>query len=446
MKNHPNKRPLADLIRPEILQDVIGQDHLFGENGPLSIIAESKVLPSLILWGPAGVGKTTVAKALAKDIDAEFIVISAINSGAADIRKIVEIAHRNAQMEDENDLIKSAQSQPKQTILMIDEIHHFNKTQQDLFLPFIEDGTIILIATTTENPSFNLNSALLSRCKVLTLKSLDELALEKIILRAEKLSEKKLPLTVDARESLIALSCGDARYLLNACEELFNLSGKNNKNKLLDVAALQNLISKRSAHFDKKGDFHYNLISAFHKSLRGSDVDAALYYLARMLEAKEDPFYILRRLARFATEDIGLADPNALLQVMAAKENYDFLGSPEGDYALSHATIYCATAPKSNASYLAHKAAVAAALKTTHVNPPKNILNAETKMMKDQGYGKGYIYDHDTPNCFSGQEFFPEELRKKSRPIFFEPNERGFERDLKKRLEYWSELRKKIGN
>ena len=383
---------------------------------------------------------------MAKDIDAEFIVISAINSGAADIRKIVEIAHRNAQMEDENDLIKSAQSQPKQTILMIDEIHHFNKTQQDLFLPFIEDGTIILIATTTENPSFNLNSALLSRCKVLTLKSLDELALEKIILRAEKLSEKKLPLTVDARESLIALSCGDARYLLNACEELFNLSGKNNKNKLLDVAALQNLISKRSAHFDKKGDFHYNLISAFHKSLRGSDVDAALYYLARMLEAKEDPFYILRRLARFATEDIGLADPNALLQVMAAKENYDFLGSPEGDYALSHATIYCATAPKSNASYLAHKAAVAAALKTTHVNPPKNILNAETKMMKDQGYGKGYIYDHDTPNCFSGQEFFPEELRKKSRPIFFEPNERGFERDLKKRLEYWSELRKKIGN
>ena len=438
MKN--KTRPLADFIRPKTLQDVIGQDHLFGGNGALTIISESKNLPSLILWGPAGIGKTTIAKALAKVVEAEFIIISAINSGAADIRKVIDRAHKNAQFQDEDpDLIES-NSTYKKTVLMIDEIHHFNKTQQDLFLPFIEDGTIILIATTTENPSFNLNSALLSRCKVLTLKSLDEIALEKIILRAEKLLEKKLPLTIKARETLINLSCGDARYLLNACEELFNLKD----HSILDVESLQNFISKRSAHFDKKGDFHYNLISAFHKSLRGSDVDAALYYLTRMMEAKEDPYYILRRLARFATEDIGLADPNALLQVMAAKENYDFLGSPEGDYALSHATIYCATAPKSNASYLAHLAALEISQKTTHLNPPKNILNAPTKMMREQGFGKGYIYDHDTPNCFSGQEFFPEELLKKSRPKFYEPNERGFERDLKKRLEYWRDLRKKL--
>lgn len=323
---------------------------------------------------------------------------------------------------------------------MIDEIHHFNKTQQDLFLPFVEDGTIILVGTTTENPSFHLNSALLSRCKVLPLKSLDEIALEKILQRAEKIIGKKLPLTKEGRESLISLACGDARYLLNACEELFLLDGKSK----IDADGLVKIIGKRSAHFDKKGDFHFNLISAFHKSLRGSDVDAALYYLARMLEVKEDIYYILRRLARFATEDIGLADPNALLQVMAAKENYDFLGSPEGDYALSQATIYCATAPKSNAAYLAHKSAIELAQSTSHILPPKNILNAPTKMMKDQGYSEGYIYDHDTVNCFSGQEFFPPEILQKSRPNFFKPNERGFERELKKRLGYWDELRRKF--
>jgi putative ATPase len=421
---HSNVRPLADLIRPEALSDVIGQDHLFGESGALAVIKRSKNVPSMILWGPSGVGKTTIAKALAKICDAEFVAMSAINSGVAEIRKVVDGARKYA----------------GKTILMIDEIHHFNKTQQDLFLPFVEDGTIILIGTTTENPSFHINSALLSRCKIITLKSLDENALEKILQRAEKILEKKLPLTVDAREALLSLACGDGRYLLNAGEELFLLDEKTK----LDVENLKNLISKRAAHFDKKGDFHFNLISAFHKSLRGSDVDAALYYLARMLEAKEEPYYILRRLARFATEDIGLADPNALLQVMAAKENYDFLGSPEGDYALSHATIYCATAPKSNASYLAHKSAIELAQKTTELNPPKNILNAPTKMMKEQGFGQGYIYDHDTPNCFSGQEFFPEKLQKNPRPKFFTPNERGFERDLKKRLEYWQELRRKI--
>lgn len=536
-KNNFQNRPLADLMRPETLQNVIGQDHLFGENGALSTIIKTKNVPSMILWGPPGVGKTTIAKALAKVADAEFVTMSAINSGAAEIRKVIEaakpplkkeVASLKAMTEDffstNSSLSLSQENHPSlptatppsfskraktsfekgggmrsmtedffstnsnsnssqenhpslpsyfygaatppsfskrtKTILMIDEIHHFNKTQQDLFLPFIEDGTIILIGTTTENPSFQLNSALLSRCKVLTLKSLDEAALEKILQSVEKSVEKKLPLDEEARENLINLSCGDARYLLNACEELFSLcdnpplEGGSKKpakqadsgrgQKLLNKEELQKIISKRSAHFDKKGDFHYGLISAFHKSLRGSDVDAALYYLARMLEAKEDPYYILRRLARFATEDIGLADPNALLQVMAVKENYDFLGSPEGDYAISHATIYCATAPKSNASYLAHKAAIDAASRTTNLMPPKNILNAPTKMMKNEGFGEGYIYDHDTPNCFSGQEFFPSELLKKQRPKFFEPNERGFERDLKKRLNYWEDLRKKV--
>jgi putative ATPase len=463
MKNQ--QRPLADFIRPESLSDLIGQEHLLGDEGILSLIVKSKNIPSMILWGPPGVGKTTIAKSLAKVSDAEFISLSAINSGAAEIRKVIERAaasfekgdslfsRREKKTEDfclmNSELVskKSPVSIPealdppffskRATLLMIDEIHHFNKTQQDLFLPAIEDGTIILIGTTTENPSFHLNAALLSRCKVVTLKSLDETALEKILQRAEKFLDKKLPLTVDGREALTGLACGDARYLLNVCEILFSLEGKEE----ISAAKLSQIISKRAAHFDKKGDFHFNLISAFHKSLRGSDVDAALYYLARMMEAKEDPYYILRRLARFATEDIGLADPNALLQVMAAKENYDFLGSPEGDYAISHATIYCATAPKSNASYVAHKSAVEAAMKTSHLMPPKNILNAPTKMMKEQGFGDGYIYDHDTVDCFSGQEFFPKELGRKT---FYEPNERGFERELKKRLKYWAELRAKI--
>ena len=443
-------RPLADLLRPQTLEDVVGQDHLFGERGALAIVAQSKNIPSLVFWGPAGVGKTSIAKILAKISGADFVMLSAINSGAADIRKVVEGASKQQKFRQEEGA--------KRTILMIDEIHHFNKTQQDLFLPFIEDGTIILIATTTENPSFHLNSALLSRCKVLTLKSLDDEALRQLLLRAEKFLEKELPLDDEARETLISLACGDARYLLNACEELFGLVGnvasrndaksksvsKLDSARLLTRDELLNLITKRSPHFDKKGEFHYNLISAFHKSLRGSDVDAALYYLARMMVAKEDPYYILRRLARFATEDIGLADPQALVQVMMAKENYDFLGYPEGDYALSHATIYCATAPKSNASYLAHKAAIQLAESSTQLHPPKHILNAPTKMMKEQGFGVSYIYDHDTKNCFSGQEYFPDEIIKKSRPKFYEPHERGFERDIKKRLEYWDEMRKKL--
>lgn len=473
-------RPLADLLRPQLLEDIVGQDHLFGERGALATIAQSKNIPSLVLWGPAGVGKTSVAKILAKISGADFVMLSAINSGAADIRKIVDAATKQKHFQQEDDIFAAAKNAEKEsgdgaknsdnnssqashksakrTILMIDEIHHFNKTQQDLFLPFIEDGTIILIATTTENPSFHLNSALLSRCKVLTLKSLDDEALKQLLLRSEEFLDKKLPLDDEARETLISLACGDARYLLNACEELFGLvesskfsAAKNKKTAAKQDSArpfsrdeLLNLITKRSPHFDKKGEFHYNLISAFHKSLRGSDVDAALYYLARMLVAKEDPYYILRRLARFATEDIGIADPQALVQVMMAKENYDFLGSPEGDYALSHAVIYCATAPKSNASYMAHKAAIQLAQASTQFHPPKHILNAPTKMMKEQGFGVGYIYDHDTKNCFSGQEYFPDEISKKSRPKFYQPNERGFERDIKKRLEYWDELKNKL--
>jgi putative ATPase len=425
-------QPLADLIRPQALKDVIGQDHLFEKNAVLQIISETKNVPSMILFGPTGVGKTTIAKALAQVCDADFIMISAINSGAADIRKIIDSAIKYA----------------GKTILMVDEIHHFNKTQQDLFLPFIENGSITLIGTTTENPSFHLNSALLSRCKVVELKILDEIALEKILQRAEEKHNKQIPLTSSARETLISLSCGDARYLLNACEELMNLSTK----EKLETEELQKFISKRAAAFDKKGDFHFNLISAFHKSLRGSDVNAALYYLARMLIAKQDPYYILRRLARFATEDIGTADPNALLQVMAAKENYDFLGSPEGDYALSYATIYCATAPKSNSSYVAHKMAMEFAQNSTHQMAPIYICDSSyVKKITDKNEIKNsdsdsYIYDHDTVNCFSGQEYFPKEAIKKSRPKFYQPNERGFERYLKKRLEYWAELKKKNTN
>lgn len=458
--NYKNsKAPLSEALRPLRLDEIIGQQHLFDQFGILTAVKNSKTVPSMILQGPSGIGKTTIAKALAHEISARFVALSAINSGVADIKKIIEEAKLNgvektSQVSDlfNNSIADAAIHSPRSdsiktkfapanlnTVLMIDEIHHFNKTQQDLFLPFIEDGTIILIATTTENPSFHINSALLSRCRVVVLTPLQDEDLEKILQRCEEKTQEKIPLTTDARVELISMSCGDARYLLNAVEQIYSLKSKTD----LDVEKLKKLIAKRAASFDKKGDVFYNLISAFHKSLRGSDVDASLYYLARMLVAGQDPYYILRRMARFATEDVGLADPDALLQVMAAKENYDFLGSPEGDYALSHAAIYLACAPKSNASYIAHKAAIDAAQNSTAISPPKNILNAPTKLMKEQGLGAGYIYDHDAPNAFSGQEFFPEELLKKRRPKFYEPNERGFERDIKKRLQYWDDLRKK---
>ncbi len=435
-------RPLADLIRPGDFKDIFGQEHLLGEGGYLNLVAraidlaknqldgsnQKQALSSLILWGPAGVGKTSIARILAKISDAEFVIISAINSATIDIKKIFQ----NAQLKLQKNI---------KTLLMIDEIHHFNKTQQDLFLPYIEDGTIILIATTTENPSFHLNSALLSRCKVLTLKALDDEALEKLIDRLEGFLGKKLPLDKEARTELISLACGDGRYLLNTCQELINIEVSND----LDSDQLRRITSKKSAIFDKKGDAHYNLISAFHKSLRGSDVDAALYYLARMLVAKQDPYFILRRMAKFATEDVGIADPEAAVQVMTAKDIYEFLGSPEGDYALSYAAIYLACAPKSNAVYEAHKKAVEAAEASNYLSPPKHILNAPTKMMKGQDYSKGYIYDHDTKYAFSGQEYFPSELLQKGRPKYYEPKEFGFEREVKKRLSYWQGLREKLG-
>ncbi len=437
-------RPLADLIRPQRLEDVLGQGHLLGEGGCLNLVMGSKklesgrsqdeaegfsggALSSLILWGPAGVGKTSIARILARISGAEFVMVSAINSMTADIKKIFQNAEFRLR-------------QNVRTLLMIDEIHHFNKTQQDLFLPYIEDGTIILIATTTENPSFHLNAALLSRCKVLTLKALDDDALKKLIDRVEGFLGRKLPLNDDGRAELINLACGDGRYLLNICQELVNSKIKAD----LDGQQLRKIADKKSAIFDKKGDTHYNLISAFHKSLRGSDVDAALYYLARMLVAKQDPYYILRRMAKFATEDIGIADPEAVVQVMAAKDIYEFLGSPEGDYALSHAAIYLASAPKSNATYIAHNLAIEAAQNSNYLNPPKHILNAPTKMMKEQDYSRGYIYDHDTKYAFSGQEYFPAELVRKGRPKYYEPKDFGFEREVKKRLSYWEGLRKKL--
>lgn len=428
-KNMENRSPLAHLLRPQSFGEVVGQDHLFGENGALSLIERSKKVPSMILWGVAGVGKTTIAKLLAKVADADFVMISAVESNTAEIRKkIEEIRAKNKP----GDLFAG---QAKKTILMVDEIHHFNKTQQDLFLPFVEDGTVILVGTTTENPSFALNSAILSRCKVLSLKSLDEVALGLVLKRAEEFVGRKLPVDGEARAALLRVVGGDARYLLNAVEEVFAFEEEVGVDELLQI------VSKRAAHFDNKGEFHYNLISAFHKSLRGSDVDAALYYLARMLVAGQDPLYILRRMARFATEDVGIADPDALLQVMAAKENYQFLGSPEGDYALSHAAIYLASAPKSNASYLAHKRAVVVAKASANVPPPKNILNAPTQLMKDEGYGQGYVYDHDVEGGCAGQEFFPQEVLREGGTEFYLPTGRGFEREVLGRVAKFREIK-----
>ncbi len=428
-----NNSPLANLLRPKNFDEIVGQNHLFGLEGALTLMQKNKNVPSVILSGPAGVGKTTIAKILANIIDADFVIISAVQSNVAEIRqKISEIKKKS----DPSDLLTQSN---KKTILMVDEIHHFNKTQQDLFLPFIEDGTIILVGTTTENPSFALNSAILSRCKVLSLEPLNQKSLLKLLKKSEEFYDFKLPISQTSKEILAESAGGDGRYFLNICEEIFSLARKENID--LSEERILKIVTKRSAHFDNKGEFFYNLISAFHKSLRGSDIDASLYYLARMLVAGQNPHYILRRMARFATEDVGIADPNALLQVMAAKENYDYLGSPEGDYSLSHAAIYLASAPKSNSSYKAHKAAVEAAKNSTEVNPPKNILNAPTKLMKEQGYNAGYIYDHDLPNAFSGQEFFPPEILKKGRPNFYEPNDRGFEREVKKRMEYWNKLK-----
>ncbi len=414
-------RPLADRLRPKALEEIAGQDHLVGEAGQLTRMLDVKRLSSLVFWGTPGCGKTTIARILADHTDYHFEQLSAIFSGVGDLKKVFEAARARRQ---------SGQG----TLLFVDEIHRFNKSQQDAFLPVMEDGTIILIGATTENPSFELNAALLSRCQVMVLKRLDDDALEKLLVRAEKEISHDLSLTKDARQTLKALADGDGRYLLTMVEQIAE------EETILDSESLSEILQRRAPVYDKGDDSHYNLISALHKSVRGSDVDAALYWFARMLEGGEDPKYLARRFTRMAVEDIGLADPAALTQCTAAWETYERLGSPEGELALAQALIYLATAPKSNAGYVAYNQAVSAARKTGSLMPPAHILNAPTSMMKDLGYGAGYEYDPDTVNGFSGQNYFPDDMQRQN---FYEPVERGFERDIKKRLDYWAKLRQK---
>lgn len=416
-------RPLADRLRPASLDEVIGQDHLIGPQGPLRRMAEAGKLTSLILWGPPGTGKTTIARLLVAESGLHFEQISAVFSGVADLRKMFDAA-------------RTRRRDGIGTLLFVDEIHRFNRAQQDGFLPYVEDGTIVLVGATTENPSFELNAALLSRAQVMVLRRLDDGNLETLLARAEAAQGRTLPLTVDARATLRAMADGDGRFVLNLAEELFALDIK----APLDPGQLVETVQRRAPVYDKAQEGHYNLISALHKTLRGSDTDAALYYLARMLTAGEDPLYIARRMVRFAVEDIGLADPNALVQTLAAKEAYDFLGSPEGELALVQAVIYLGTAPKSNAVYRAANKANAIAREHGSLMPPKHILNAPTKMMKEQGYGAGYVYDHDTEDGFSGQNYFPEEMQRQK---IYQPGERGFEREVVKRLAYWDKLRAK---
>ncbi len=424
-------RPLADRLRPQALDEVVGQDHLLAAEGPVGRMVRSGRLASLILWGPPGCGKTTIARLLAAETDLEFEPLSAVFSGVADLRKVFERA-------------KQRRLAGRGTLLFVDEIHRFNRAQQDGFLPFVEDGTVVLVGATTENPSFELNPALLSRSQVMVLKRLDEPALRELLARAEAAEGRDLPLTSDARAALMAMADGDGRYLLNLAEEIFALGGGPGgegpwkAGDKLDTAALAEVVQKRAPIYDKGQESHYNLISALHKSLRGSDCDAALYWFARMLAGGEDPHYIARRLVRFAVEDIGLADPAALTQSVAAWQAFERIGSPEGELALAQVVIYLATAPKSNAAYKAYGAARRAARDSGSLAPPAHILNAPTKLMSELGYGKGYAYDHDTAEGFSGQDYFPEEM---PRQTFYHPVERGFERDVRKRLEYWQKLR-----
>lgn len=421
-------RPLADRLRPKTLDEVVGQEHIVGPEGTLTRMLRSGRVGSMILWGPPGSGKTTVARLLADATSLEFEQLSAIFSGVQDLRKAFDRA-------------KARREQGKGTLLFIDEIHRFNRSQQDSFLPHMEDGTITLVGATTENPSFELNAALLSRAAVLTFHRLDDAALEDLIQRAEAEEGRALPLDAEAREGLKNMADGDGRSVINLADEVFSTVPAGGK--VIDRAGLTKLVQRRAPLYDKGRDGHYNLISALHKSVRGSDPDASLYWLCRMLDGGEDRLFIARRLVRMAVEDIGLADPQALVQALAAKDTFDFLGSPEGELALAQATIYLATAPKSNGAYVAYKAAMRAAKEHGSLSPPKIILNAPTKLMEDEGYGDGYAYDHDAPDAFSGQNYFPDELRK--RPQYYDPPDRGFERDIRKRLDYWSRLRKERG-
>ena len=415
-------RPLADRLRPKTLLDVVGQDHLIGPEGALSRMLDSKRLSSIILWGPPGTGKTTIARLLAEDTGLEFEAISAIFSGVKELRAAFDRAEGRRKM-------------GKGTLLFVDEIHRFNRAQQDGFLPFVESGVVTLIGATTENPSFELNGALLSRCQVLVLKRLDEAALEKLLQRAENMEKRRLPVTKAARAMILSMADGDGRYLLNLAEQAFAMMGEPG---LLSPDDLGRSLSKRAAAYDKDREEHYNLISALHKSVRGSDPDAALYWFARMLEGGEDPLFLARRLIRMASEDIGLADPTALMIAGEAARTYERLGSPEGELALAQAVIHLATAPKSNAAYVAYKAARRAAAETGSLMPPKHILNAPTSMMKDQGYGTGYQYDHDAEDGFSGQDYFPDGMK---RPAFYTPKGEGRERPIAEHLARLAELR-----
>jgi putative ATPase len=417
-------RPLADRLRPQKLSEVVGQDHLVGADGVLSRMLAAGRIPSIVLWGPPGTGKTTIARLLAGETGLAFEQLSAVFSGVADLKKAFEQA-------------RIRREQGRGTLLFVDEIHRFNKSQQDSFLPYVEDGTIVLIGATTENPSFELIGALLSRCQVLVLNRLDAPAMKALIRRAELFEKRRLAVDEAAGEALIAMADGDGRYLLNLIEEIFAAVAEGATP--LTVAALAKAVHKRAPLYDKAADGHYNLTSALHKSVRGSDPDAALYYLARMLVAGEDPLYLARRIVRMAIEDVGLADPEAVHQALAAKEAYDFLGSPEGELALAQAVVYVATAPKSNALYTAFSAASRRARQTGSLSPPKIILNAPTRLMKERDYGAGYAYDHDEPEAFSGQNYFPDGM---AREQYYAPPERGFEREIRKRLDYWEKLRR----
>jgi putative ATPase len=419
-------RPLADRLRPERLEDVVGQDHLLGPDGVITRMLAAGSLGSLIFWGPPGTGKTTVARLLARETDLHFEQISAVFSGVADLKKVFETARGRRQA-------------GQGTLLFVDEIHRFNRAQLDSFLPVMEDGTVTLVGATTENPSFELNAALLSRARVLVFKPLDEAALAKLLVRAEAIEGRPLPLDADARSMLVAMSDADGRAALTLAEEVWRAA---RDGEVFDPEQLQIIVQRRAPLYDKSQDGHYNLISALHKSVRGSDPDAALYYLARMLDAGEQPLYIGRRLVRMAMEDIGLADPQALVVALAAKDAFDYLGTPEGELALAEATVYLATAPKSVAVYAAFGAATRAAKEHGSLAPPKIILNAPTKLMKGEGYGAGYRYDPDEPESFSGQNYFPDAL---GRQTFYDPPERGFEREIRKRLDYWAKLRKDRG-